>query len=72
MTTISEADAAFFQKRDQLAEAIKHLDNLADAMIWMSGSPSFSTDGDGEELWVTDARPKLFAALNFLKNRNKQ
>lgn len=51
---------------DDYADAKQHLANLADAVIWMSGSDSFSPDGEAHEGWV-NIRPRLFSALDWLQ-----
>lgn len=64
---MSEADVAFFQKRDELRACREHLENLVDSMIWMSGSDSFSYEGEAHAGWVSEARPRLFAAMAYLE-----
>jgi hypothetical protein len=51
---------------DDYVDAKQHLNDLADAVIWMSGSPSFSPEGEAHSGWVETMRPRLFAALEWL------
>lgn len=48
-------------------EAKRHLSEMIQTVIWMSGSPSFDKDGPGGEHWASEARPKLFEAMDFLE-----
>lgn len=50
----------------KMSEAEAHLLALVDSMIWMSGSESFGPDGEAHEGWVNVARPRLFAAMEYL------
>lgn len=41
------------------------LQDACDVAVWMSGSPSFSPEGEAHEGWIKQ-REKLFAALAVL------
>ena len=54
---------ALVAERDRLREA---LGDAVDVAIWMSGSPSFSPEGEAHEGWVGGMREKLYAAMAAL------
>jgi hypothetical protein len=60
MTTPTDDHAAA-----EIQELRKALADACDVAIWMSGSPSFSPEGEAHEGWVK-MRPKLYAAMEAL------
>lgn len=54
-SAVAEARAALAAHREQPPEdALRQaLNDALDAVVWMSGSPSFGPDGEAHEGWVT-------------------
>lgn len=64
MTTKAPDDLGHYMQACSKLRAA--LNDACDVAIWMSGSSSFSPEGEAGETWANIMRPKLYAAMNVL------